>query len=1427
LSSSYDGSVRILTELNTGDYERGLRQLNRSTTDFCNGVMRKVAAVAAGFIAFDKIGDFTKSGIEYNRQLENARVGIATIISLNQKVFDSQGRMLEGQQKYNKALEMSTEMVKALDVASVKSPAEFSDLMVGFQTNLGSARRLGLEWQNVMDITVDMSNVLMAMNIPMENLARETTAVLTGERLYYSQVARRLQLTREEIKSWGTGAELMANFARRFKEMESAGEAVAGTFEASRAYFKDVVQSLAGNVTTGLFESLKVAMMEVSDAFYEIDEQTGKFKVTPEMQGLVDFGKNMATAFGKGTVSATQSLMEAMRGVSGFLKENEGDLRTMASAGDDAAVALLALALAHTRVFKAMATPITSVARITRALSGEVGAWNALKVAVTGDTTALYTNAVAKKKAATDAVAVARANVALAETDVVTARNNVRAATTTAQRTRAITALLAAEGALLRSKGVLATAEAVEIEAQGILTTVTNSSTVAKARAAEAEAAEALAIAQTNLQRARAQTFIARQIGAEEMLILALREEAIAQQMVNAATIKAGVTKAATAEATAALTLWSRALTAAKTGLSSLLAMAGGVSGIVFMGLAYGIYTLATRETEADRVTKRDAETLDEVRKKMTGYKDAIDGTSKSLEDMTILESQQIFAQNQKYLAELRKDVEAIFRGPVQAGIRPGQKMVNVDIQKHLDVMGEDFKAAFLKLKDTLLTGKGDITAELAKFDKDWSIKLEELINTGTEGQARAAKVIRGILRVLFVNDWDGQEGTSIAELIAALLKELEVTETKTAEVAASVGMNVRGIIYAAENELTATERVAARLKELGLELNGVDFVEASDGFQKLWKDLREFDENMGKTIDSMRTRWQQLGDVLSAGVGTPEELEKVRRLYERLGVQIVDMERRRITVMAAMRAEEEAKQVIAREESLKGEELTADRKVEIYEGLIRAAMAANQEIAKAEFAKNEKILADQAKTIDAMMANYLLLAQAGSVAAFNVYGGLQVAQQKNQEQLAALRAEQDKYNADSEKATQEAISGFRARLTKGGGNGTGPGGDLKTTADEARKSLQEVELTLARMRGDTVKVVEIEQLQALESFKELVAKTGVDAAKAAEYMEKFKEAQAIEVRTENLQLQMDFYDKLRSVLPAAGVEYAKLREEMLQLEAAQYRAIGMNPEWVKIWEVKTRIQEATDAFSGLQRAFDDYIGGLTPAKAAMDLFQESQGALTDALVEGLWNVDSFGEAMSNLADTVIKALQRMAVEMLVVRPIMQGLQSLLGGLGGGGGFFSFLSGIFGSAHRGGIVGAGDTGPDRRVSPLAFAGAERYHSGGILGLRANEIPIIAKKGEMILTSADQRNLLSLLRSGSAGGGGQGNINIQVVNQTSAKMDASSEARRNPNGDLDVQVFLTEIDKGMANKQSKGESAFDRSMRDSYSLNPNTKLYRGG
>ncbi len=81
--------------------------------------------------------------------------------------------------------------------------------------------------------------------------------------------------------------------------------------------------------------------------------------------------------------------------------------------------------------------------------------------------------------------------------------------------------------------------------------------------------------------------------------------------------------------------------------------------------------------------------------------------------------------------------------------------------------------------------------------------------------------------------------------------------------------------------------------------------------------------------------------------------------------------------------------------------------------------------------------------------------------------------------------------------------------------------------------------------------------------------------------------------------------------------------------------------------------------------------------------------------------------------------------------------------------------------HTGGIAGQNTSGT-RLVNPATFAAAARFHTGGIAGLRPDEVPIIAQLGEEILTRGDPRH-----RANGGLGGSAPPVNLKVVNAIDA------------------------------------------------------------
>ena len=158
----------------------------------------------------------------------------------------------------------------------------------------------------------------------------------------------------------------------------------------------------------------------------------------------------------------------------------------------------------------------------------------------------------------------------------------------------------------------------------------------------------------------------------------------------------------------------------------------------------------------------------------------------------------------------------------------------------------------------------------------------------------------------------------------------------------------------------------------------------------------------------------------------------------------------------------------------------------------------------------------------------------------------------------------------------------------------------------------------------------------------------------------------------------------------------------------------------------------------------------------------------------------------TSAADALENALSRVADRLLDI-----GLDSLFGGKGGGlfGGGKGLLGGaiIPGILHSGGTAGRDGYGHSRSVSPAVFAGATRYHSGGVAGLKPDEVPAILQRGEVVIP-----------KGAKMGSGGQV-IELNLRTDTGLIADIADQQIRTRAGDI-IKVSVKTAADNHANAQ---------------------------
>jgi lambda family phage tail tape measure protein len=308
-----------------------------------------------------------------------------------------------------------------------------------------------------------------------------------------------------------------------------------------------------------------------------------------------------------------------------------------------------------------------------------------------------------------------------------------------------------------------------------------------------------------------------------------------------------------------------------------------------------------------------------------------------------------------------------------------------------------------------------------------------------------------------------------------------------------------------------------------------------------------------------------------------------------------------------------------------------------------------------------------------------------------------------------------------------------------------------------------------------------------------------------------------------------ELLSKAKSLNPA--LSYQEEIEALDRLRQSKEGALVTEEQYSKAYEdaALRRLSAETDWVSGAERALISYRRSIEDSASAMEQgLTHSLKATEDAFVK--WATTGKAAA-SDLFNTIAEEALRAAYRMAIAKPLgglLEGMMSSLGGLFSGGGSSAAPVGDFTPAsssvmvaHTGGVLGS-DSLERRSVDSGLFASAQRFHTGGLPGLGPDEVPIIAKVGEEVLTGDDPRHRANLSR----GNGSAAPVVIvqPTINNSVANTQARTETRTGPNGEVMIDVFVEQIEARLGRNISRG-TGLAAVLEPRYGLNPAAGAYR--
>jgi len=292
-------------------------------------------------------------------------------------------------------------------------------------------------------------------------------------------------------------------------------------------------------------------------------------------------------------------------------------------------------------------------------------------------------------------------------------------------------------------------------------------------------------------------------------------------------------------------------------------------------------------------------------------------------------------------------------------------------------------------------------------------------------------------------------------------------------------------------------------------------------------------------------------------------------------------------------------------------------------------------------------------------------------------------------------------------------------------------------------------------------------------------------------------------------------------VADAAAPYIQKMKESEAALTAQKDLNAQYARDMEKVKQITLDVASAEDVFIAKQNELNRLLstGKLGPdtyfkalEKAGDDMRKTVQGgnqdfeqlkfavqgwgrSATDALVN--FAVSGKG-SFSDFAESVLKDILRMYVQMQLITPLLQSLPGLNFGGGGASATTTAASSVFSNLFKGFRASGGPTAPNSLYQVNERGTPELFASGG----------------KQFLLTGNQSGQVTPTQVGRTGGGGVGNV---IVNLVEAPGKGGETSQRQTSNGLEIDVMVDQL---VAKKTREQGSATNKSLRQNFGMTDN-------
>jgi len=317
------------------EVEYGLNGVMHSMERMAGSVAGKVKSLAVDFAylygiskAMQALFSVPMKGLEFSREMETARLGIASIITATQDLINEDGKRLAGMEKFNESQKIARDLMKELQIAGLETTATTEQLVVGFQQLLGPASSAGFTLSQTKDMTVMMVQAMGALGIHMNQLSAEGRSLLDGSIIpTQDRLAVALGITGEMVKKWKEQGVLYDELSKRLEPFKLAGGELANTWSGLLSNIKEAIAFVGGEMTGGIFEKLKSGYKEILALLID----TQRFDIGAGIKTLFSGVKSVASDIGSVLFNGISGFIEKLKEANNYAGLHKAEIKDIYS----------------------------------------------------------------------------------------------------------------------------------------------------------------------------------------------------------------------------------------------------------------------------------------------------------------------------------------------------------------------------------------------------------------------------------------------------------------------------------------------------------------------------------------------------------------------------------------------------------------------------------------------------------------------------------------------------------------------------------------------------------------------------------------------------------------------------------------------------------------------------------------------------------------------------------------------------------------------------------------------------------------------------------------------------------------------------------------------------------------------------------------